>query len=78
MERSLIRSNIFLALSQVFIFIDDNENEDVDLGTHIKDSIQFMSLIVKLEQVINIEFPPDLLLLDNFRSSPIQVKYLAI
>lgn len=68
MDKSLIRDNIIQALAKVFIFVDSTENEDVDLETYIEDSIQFMSFIVELEQIFNIEFPPELLLFDNFKT----------
>ncbi|MFR1517952.1 MAG: phosphopantetheine-binding protein [Clostridia bacterium] len=68
MDKSLIRNNIIQALAKVFIFVDSAENEDVDLETYIDDSIQFMSFIVELEQIFNIEFPPELLLFDNFKT----------
>ncbi len=68
MDKSLIRDNIIQALAKVFIFVDSTENEDVDLETYIEDSIQFMSFIVELEQIFNIEFPPELLLFENFKT----------
>lgn len=68
MENSAIRNNIIEALRKVFIFVDSTVNGDVDLETYIEDSIQFMSLIVELEQIFDIEFPAELLLLDNFRT----------
>lgn len=68
MDKSLIRDNIIQALAKVFIFVDSAENEDVNLETYIEDSIQFMSFIVELEQIFNIEFPPELLLFDNFKT----------
>lgn len=68
MEKSLIRDNIILALSKVFIFVDSTENDDVDLGMYIEDSIQFMSFVVELERIFNIEFSPELLLFDNFKT----------
>ena len=68
MDKSLIRDNIIQALAKVFIFVDSTENEDVDLETYIEDSIQFMSFIVELEQIFNIEFPPELLLIENFKT----------
>lgn len=68
MDKSLIRDNIIQALAKVFIFDDSTENEDVDLETYIEDSIQFMSFIVELEQIFNIEFPPELLLFENFKT----------
>lgn len=68
MEKIKIRNNIILALSKVFIFIDTVETEDVDLEMYIENSIQFMSFVLELEQIFNIEFPPELLLFDNFKS----------
>lgn len=68
MESTLIRNNIILALSNIFIFIDNDENEDVDLEAYIDDSIQFISLIVELEKIFNVEFPPESLIFDNFKT----------
>lgn len=68
MENLLVRENIILALSKVFIFIDCGEDEDVNLETYIEDSIQFMSFVVELERIFDIEFPEELLLFENFKT----------
>ena len=68
MENLQVRENIILALSKVFIFIDYGENEDINLETYIEDSIQFMSFVVELEQIFDIEFPEELLLFENFKT----------
>lgn len=61
-----IKDGVIKALEQTFIFIEPNELDNVDLSQYIEDSIQFMSFIVNLEDIFSVEFPPELLLLDNF------------
>ena len=67
MERIVIRDRIISALSTVYIFVE-NQNTDIDLEPYIEDSIQFMSLVVALEETFGIEFPANMLLLENFKS----------
>lgn len=64
------------------IFID-NENlvYDIDLREYITDSIQFISFIVELEKLLDMEFPDEMILYDNLASlngfSNIIEKYLS-
>lgn len=62
-----IKNGIYKALEDAFIFIDSNETENIELTSYIEDSIQFMSLIVYLEDNFKIDFPPELLLFENFK-----------
>ena len=62
------KSRIIKALEKSFIFVDDSEIDGADLSNYIDDSIQFMSFIVNLEEVFEIEIPIELMLLDNFIS----------
>lgn len=39
----------------------DNIEEDFELLEYITDSLQFISFVVELEEVLNIEFPDELL-----------------
>ncbi len=68
MEPLVIRKNIIQVLSRVYIFIDDTVEGDIDLETYIEDSIHFMSFVVELEQHFHIEFPPELLSFENFKT----------
>jgi len=42
--------------------------DDVDLSLYIEDSLEFVSLIITLEETLNITLPDEILLIDNFRS----------
>lgn len=66
-EVKTIKDGIVKALEQIFIFIDLGESENVDLSNYIEDSLQFISFVVSLENIFSIEFPPELLLFENFR-----------
>ena len=49
--------------------IDDIDlNEDVDLQVYLNDSIQFISFIISVEEKFDIEFPDEMLLIDNIKS----------
>lgn len=67
MCKDLIKKNIILAFNDIDIFFEDN-NEDVNITNYIDDSIQFITMIVKLEETFNIEIPEELLLFENFES----------
>lgn len=61
MESTEIKRRLLDVLASNYIFIDANENENVDLSLYIEDSIHFISIIVSLEVEFNIEFPDELL-----------------
>lgn len=42
--------------------------DDVDLSLYIEDSLQFVNLIITLEEILNITLPDEILLIDNFHS----------
>lgn len=44
------------------------EGEDIPIAEYIEDSIQFMTLLVQLEDKFLIEFPDDFLQIDYFAS----------
>lgn len=66
-EKDII-NGIIKSLEEIFVYIDINEFEIVDLSNFIEDSLQFMSFIVRLEDNFSIEFPPELMIFDNFKS----------
>ncbi len=64
-----MRKKILYALEKIGIAIDDNEkNSDFDLSEFFLDSIQFISFIVEMEEVIGIQLPDDFLLLEKYCS----------
>lgn len=67
MDKSQIRKNVIEALANVYIFIEDTD-EDTYLDAYIEDSIQFMSFVVQLEEIFAIEFPAQIAFLDNFKT----------
>jgi len=62
-----IVQNILNTLESVSIFIELSEFDTVDLENFIQDSLQFISLVVALENEFKIEFPTELLIFDNFK-----------
>lgn len=54
-------------LCEIGIDVDYNE-DDFDLSEFIIDSVQFISLIVEIENVLGFELPDEFLLLDKYRS----------
>ena len=55
---------------------EDIENDSVNLASFIPDSITFVSIIVSIEEIFNIEFPDDLLLLSAFNDSNLLINIL--
>ena len=63
-----IKRRIQGAFEDVGIFFDFCDGIDMDLTNLFEDSIQFISFIVRLEEVAGVEIPDDLLLIDKFKS----------
>ena len=72
MNYSDVRITIFDSLESVGILLDDNirndETKDINLSYLIEDSVQWISLIIELETVLNMSWPDDLLTINNFDS----------
>lgn len=72
MNYSDVRITIFDSLESVGILLDDNirndETKDINLSDLIEDSVQWISLIIELETVLNMSWPDDLLTINNFES----------
>ena len=62
-----IRNAIIESLDEIGIVIEDDE-KDFDLQEYIVDSLQFISLVVTIEQKLNIEMPENLLLYERMKS----------
>lgn len=67
MTRTNVRKQIIQLLANNFIFIDCDNEQDVDLALYIIDSIQFMSFLVELERTFSIRIPDELVNFDNLR-----------
>ncbi len=68
MTKDLIKNQLTEIFENEGVFIDSTEDEDINISNFIKDSIQFISIIVAIEEQFNIEIPSDLLILDTFNS----------
>ena len=72
MNYSDVRITIFDSLESVGILLDDNirndETKDINLSDLIEDSVQWISLIIELETVLNMSWPDDLITINNFES----------
>lgn len=62
-----MRDKIIEILEQNGIFIENTEN-DFDITEYIEDSLQFITFIVSLEEEFNINFPNEMISLDNLKS----------
>ena len=64
-----IKKCIFDILDENGIYIDSGEmEEDLDLREYILDSLQYVYIIVELEDRLGMELPDDVLLYDNLAS----------
>ena len=68
MEISDIRNTILAALEESGIYVNIATDEDVDLRNFFDSSLQFISLIVNLEEKFKTDMPDEFLLYDNFQS----------
>lgn len=60
-----------LCFEDAGIFADINNNiseNDIDIRDFINSSLQFISIIVSIEEKFNIEFPDEYLIIDTFSS----------
>ena len=62
MEHSFddLKKGLMLLFEEVGIFIDENE-DDINLGEYNIDSISFISVIVSIEELYEIEIPDEYL-----------------
>ena len=64
-----IKKCIFDILDENGIYIDSNEmEEDLDLREYILDSLQYVYIIVELEDRLGLELPDEVLLYENLAS----------
>ncbi len=62
-----IRKRIIEALNDVGVILM-NDEDDVDISELITDSLQWISFIISLEDRMGVEWPDELVLIDNFTS----------
>lgn len=64
-----IKKYIFDILEESGIYFDSGEvEEDVDLREYLVDSLQYIYLIVELEERLGVELPDEVIIYDNFIS----------
>lgn len=68
MEKTKMRAGIIRALENAGVFVDAEEDEGINIMNLIDDSIQFVSFIVQLEEIFQIELTNELLVIDNFNT----------
>ena len=59
------KEKIISALEESGVLIDGS-NEEANINQYFDDSIQFMTFLVNLENIFEIEFPNELLVFENF------------
>ena len=62
-----IKEKVVTVLIDLGVMIENLE-EDIDLREYIQESIQFISFIVQIEQVFDIELDDSMLLMDSISS----------
>lgn len=68
MEKSKIEEKILEVLETLNISVENYPNEDIDLVDCIEDSVHFVTLVVSLEEALDVTIPDDFLQMDNFHS----------
>ena len=64
-----VREKILQILDDNGIFVEKERIEgDIDLREYVTDSIQFITFIVEIEKVFDMEFPDEFLLFDKIAS----------
>ena len=62
-----VREVILECLDELGIMIDD-DGSDFDLQEYIVDSLQFITLVVSIEQKFDVEMPENMLLYEKMKS----------
>ena len=62
-----IKEIIINTLNKVGIMVDSID-EDLDLGEWIQDSLQYISFVVELEQILDIEMPDEIFSIGSLAS----------
>lgn len=68
MDIKYVKEIMRQALEESGIYIDISSEEDIDLTNFIESSIQYISIIVNIEELLDAEVPDELLLYDNFKT----------
>ena len=63
-----IEKKVIAAIQTAGIEVEDTVSEDIDLTELIEDSFQFISMIVSLEEELQVEIPDDYLVMDKLQS----------
>lgn len=63
-----IYDKLLVAIENSGIDIPESIPDDLDLTEYISDSLQFVSLVINIEEELGIVLPDDFLLIDNFHS----------
>jgi acyl carrier protein len=66
MENMEMKAGIIQALENAGVFVDVEEQNEINIINLIDDSIQFVSFVVQLEEIFKIELTSELLVIDNF------------
>lgn len=63
-----INEKLLIAIENSGIEIPKITTDDIDLTEYIVDSIQFVSMVINIEEELGVVLPDEFLLIDNFRS----------
>lgn len=73
-----IKTLLIRALENAGIYISPDANDDVNLTNFIEDSVHFVSVVVNIEAVFEIEIPEELLVFDTYQSLNGMIEVLKI
>lgn len=68
MDKAEMKIKLIECMDNIGIFIDPEDESDVQLENYIQDSIHFIMFVVEIENQFNIEIPDDYLIFSNFDS----------
>lgn len=63
-----MKIKLFECMDNIGVFINPEDESDVQLENYIQDSIHFIMFVVEIENQFNIEIPDDYLIFSNFDS----------
>lgn len=63
-----VKTKLLIAIENSGVELPKTNAEDIDLVNFIYDSVQFVSMVVNIEEEFDIVLPDEFLIIDNFHS----------
>ena len=68
MSEEMVKTLLIAIFEEEGIYIDSNEEADINISNYIKDSLQFISIIVAIEEKFGVEISDGIMVLEAFES----------